>query len=94
MANWVDVFTEPLCAGLLPEAWAEVLVIDSIDLRVKSGPRRGQGFHVIGAVGRDRADQAQPLGPLRARRLEASPMKDAAAVERFCRAPFGASPAS
>lgn len=86
VANWVDVFSEPLCAGLLPEAWPEVLVIDSAELRVKSGPRRGQGFHVIGAVGRDPADQGRPLEPLRVWRLEASPVKDAAAFERFCRA--------
>jgi hypothetical protein len=86
VANWVDVFSEPLSAGLLPEAWPGVLVIDSAELRVKSGPRRGQGFHVIGAVGRDPADQARPLEPLRVWRLEASPVKDAAAFERFCRA--------
>jgi hypothetical protein len=92
VANWVDVFTEPLCAGLLPEAWPQMLVIDSTELRVKSGPRRGQGFHVIGAVGRDRADRARPLEPLRVWRLEASPVKDAAAFERFCRALRGVPP--
>jgi hypothetical protein len=41
---------------------------------------------VIGAVGRDPADQGPPLKPLRVWRLEASPIKDAAAFERFCRA--------
>jgi hypothetical protein len=86
VANWVDVFTEALCAGLVPEAWPEVLVIDSAELRVKSGPRRGEGFHVIGAVGRDPAAQGRPLEPLRVLRLVASPVKDAAAFERFCRA--------
>ena len=25
VANWVDVFTEPLSAGVLPEKWPEVL---------------------------------------------------------------------
>lgn len=84
VANWVDVFSEPLSAGLLPERWPEVLVIDSAEMRVKSGPRRGQGFHVIGAVGRDRAPAARPLEPLRVWRLAASPVKDAAAYERFC----------
>jgi hypothetical protein len=84
VANWVDVFTEPLSAGLLPEGWPEVLVIDSAELRVKSGPRRGQGFHVIGAVGRDLAVNGRPLEPPRVWRLEASPVKDAAAFERFC----------
>jgi len=86
VANWVDVFSAPLCAGLLPEEWPQVAAIDSIEMRVKSGPRRGQGFHVIGAVGRDAADQARLLEPLRVWRLEASPVKDAAAFERFCRA--------
>jgi hypothetical protein len=85
VANWVDVFTEPLCAGLLPEEWPEVMVIDSAELRVKSGPRRGQGFHVIGAVGRDPAPAGRPVEPLRVWRLVASPVKDAAAFERFCR---------
>jgi hypothetical protein len=84
VANWVDVFSEPLSAGLLPERWPEVVVIDSAELRVKSGPRRGQGFHVIGAVGRDPAVNGRPLEPLRVWRLEASPVKDAAAFERFC----------
>jgi hypothetical protein len=83
VANWVDVFGEPLCAGLLPEHWPEVLVIDSAEMRVKSGPRRGQGFHVIGAVGRDPAPAGRPLEPLRVWRLVASPVKDAAAFERF-----------
>jgi hypothetical protein len=41
---------------------------------------------VIGAVGRDPADHGRPPGPLRVWRLEASPVKDAAAFERFCRA--------
>lgn len=86
VANWVDVFTEPLSAGLLPERWPEVLVIDSAEMRVKSGPRRGEGFHVIGAVGRDLGTPGRPLDPLRVWRLEASPVKDAAAFERFCRA--------
>jgi hypothetical protein len=85
VANWVDVFTEPLCAGLLPERWPEIVVIDSVEMRVKSGPRRGEGFHVIGAVGRNPADHGRPPGPLRVWRLEASPVKDAA-FERFCRA--------
>jgi hypothetical protein len=86
VANWVDVFSEPLCAGLLPERWPELLVIDSTEMRVKSGPRRGQGFHVIGAVGRDRAAAGRPVEPLRVWRLMASPVKDAAAFERFCAA--------
>ena len=86
VANWVDVFTEPLCAGLLPERWPEVVVIDSAELRVKSGPRRGEGFHVIGAIGRDPAPQGRLVEPLRIWRLEASPVKDAAAFEHFCRA--------
>ena len=86
VANWVDVFTEPLCAGLLPERWPEVVVIDSAELQVKSGPRRGEGFHVIGAVGRDPGPQGRLVEPLRIWRLEASPVKDAAAFERFCRA--------
>ena len=89
VANWVDVFTEPLSAGLLPGRWPEVLVIDSAELRVKSGPRRGQGFHVIGAVGRDPGTPGRLLEPLRVWRLEASPVKDAAAFERFCRALAG-----
>ena len=86
VANWVDVFAEPLSAGVLPEQWPEVLVIDSAELQVKSGPRRGEGFHVIGAVGRDPAPQARPVDPLRVWRLEANPTKDAAGFERFCRA--------
>jgi hypothetical protein len=61
-----------------------VLVIDSAEMRVKSGPRRGQSFHVIGAVGRERAPQGRLFEPLRVWRLEASPVKDAAAFERFC----------
>jgi hypothetical protein len=86
VANWVDVFTEPLSAGLLPERWPEIVVVDSVEMRVKRGPRSGQGFHVIGAVGRDAAEHGRPPGPLRVWRLEASPVKDAAAFERFCRA--------
>jgi hypothetical protein len=86
VANWVDVFTEPLCAGLLPERWPEVVVIDSAELQVKSGPRRGEGFHVIGAVGRDPDPRGRLVEPLRIWPLEASPVKDAAAFERFCSA--------
>src|ERR687895_1965964 len=84
VANWVDVFSEPLCAGLLPDRWPEVLVIDSAEMRVKSGPRRGQGFHVIGAVGRDPAPAGRQVEPLRLWRLVASPVQDAAAFERYC----------
>jgi hypothetical protein len=71
---------------VLPERWPQVLVIDSVELQVKSGPRRGEGFHVIGAVGRDLPESGRALEPLRIWRLEASPVKDAAAFERFCRA--------
>jgi hypothetical protein len=84
VANWVDVFTEPLCTGLLPEEWPEVVVIDSAELRVKCGQRRGQGFHVIGAV-LEPPDQQRLEPPPLARRVSPdSPTKDAAAFERFC----------
>jgi hypothetical protein len=85
VANWVDVFTEPLTRGVLPGTWPEMLVIDSTEMRVRSGPRRGQSFHVIAAVGRD----PNPGGwqnPLRVWHVEASPTKYAEAFERFCRA--------
>jgi hypothetical protein len=84
VANWVDVFTADACAGALPDAWPEVLVIDSAEMRVKSGPRRGQGFHVIAAVGKNPAPSGELAEPLRLWRLAASPTKDTAAYETFC----------
>jgi Pyridoxamine 5'-phosphate oxidase len=69
--------------GAAARAVPEVLVIDSAELRVKNGHRRGEGFHVIGAVGRDPGPPGRLLEPLRVWRLEASPVKDAAAFERF-----------
>lgn len=84
VANWVDVFTDPLAERLLPEAWPEILVIDSIGMRVRQGPRGGDGFYVIAAVGRTPI-AGQPGPRLDVWRLMASPTKTADAYEQFCR---------
>ncbi len=84
VANWVDVFADPLCDGLLPEQWPEILVVDSAGMRVRHGPRQGQAFHIFAAVGRTPTPGGL-RGALTVVRLQASPVKDAAAYESFCR---------
>lgn len=83
-ANWVDVFADTISAELLPSSWPQVVVIDSMSMRVLSGPRRGQAFHVIAAVGRKRAVRGRWPERLMVCHLAASPTKTAAAFEAFC----------
>ena len=61
VANWVDVCSEFVCAGQLPERWPHTIAVDSQNFRVNSGPHAGRGFHVLAAVGR-RGPAVQP-GP-------------------------------
>ncbi len=82
-ANWVDVFADGISGGLMPSSWPQIVVIDSMSMRVLSGPRRGQSFHVIAAVGRDRAIRGRWPARLLVCRLAASPTKTAAAFEAF-----------
>ncbi len=85
VANWVDVFSDLVCAGDLPTRWPATLLIDSRGFRVTSGERAGRGFYVFAAVGIDVDDEGrQQRGRLW--RLEAFARKDQAAWEAF----FGA----
>jgi hypothetical protein len=38
VANWVDVCSESVCPGELPERWPHTLAVDSQNFRVRSGP--------------------------------------------------------
>jgi len=85
VANWVDVFSELVCAGELPERWPQVLLVDSRGFRITSGERAGRGFYVFAAFGIEiDEDGRQQRGRLW--RLEAFARKDQAAWEAF----FGA----
>ena len=75
MANWVMTAVHFICGGQLPERWPHTIAVDSQNFRVNSGPSAGRGFHVLAAVGRDRAEPGKwapvrvcgGLSPLRTR---------------------------
>lgn len=90
VANWIDVCSEFVCAGQLPQRWPETLLIDSQNFRVKSGPNTGRGFHVLAAVGRDVGEPGRWGQPPRVWRLEPFAHKDQAAWEAFLGACAGA----
>jgi hypothetical protein len=86
VANWIDVCSEFVCAGVLPDRWPHTLAVDSQNFRVKSGPNAGRGFRVLAAVGRDKGDAARWAPIPRVWRLEPVARQDQAAWEAF----FGA----
>ena len=86
VANWVDVCSEFICGGQLPERWPHTIAVDSQNFRVNSGPHAGRGFHVLAAVGRDRAEPGKWAPVPRVWRLEPFAHKDVAAWAAF----FGA----
>jgi hypothetical protein len=86
VANWVDVCSEFVCAGELPDRWPHTLAVDSQNFRVNSGQSDGSGFNVLAAVGRDKGDAARWAPIPRVWRLEPFGHKDQAAWEAF----FGA----
>jgi hypothetical protein len=90
VANWVDVCSGLVCAGLLPNRWPETLLVDSQNFRVKSGPHAGRGFHVFAAVGRDVGEPGKWATVPRVWRLEPFARKDQAAWEAFLGALDGA----
>jgi len=86
VANWIDVFSEVVCAGELPERWPAVLLIDSKNFRITSGEHLGRGFHVLAAMGTEPTEPGKRAPRPTLWRLEPSPRKDQAAWEAF----FGA----
>jgi hypothetical protein len=50
VANWVDVCSEFVCAGELPDRWPHTLAVDSQNFRVNSGPNDGSGDQTQGAI--------------------------------------------
>jgi len=82
VANWVDVFSELVCAGELPERWPQVLLIDSRGFRITTGERAGRGFYVLAGVGSD-IDEHGRQRRGRLWRLEAFARKHQAAWEAF-----------
>jgi hypothetical protein len=90
VANWVDVCSEFICAGQLPECWPDTIAVDSQNFRVNSGPHAGRGFHVLAAVGRDRAEPGKWAPVPRVWRLEPFAHKDVAAWAAFLGALEGA----
>jgi hypothetical protein len=77
VANWVDVLAPIVCAGELPSEWPARLALDSIEFRIERGPRAGQSFNVLAAVGHD-----EPGRPT-LWRLAAFPRRTQADWERF-----------
>lgn len=86
VADWVDVFTELVCASVLPGRWPETLLIDSKNFRIHSGAHAGRGFHVLAAMGSEPAAPGKWAPVPRLWRLEPFARKDQAAWEAF----FGA----
>jgi hypothetical protein len=86
VANWVDVCSEFICAGQLPERWPGTIAVDSQNFRIVSGPNRGRGFHVLAAVGRDQGEPGKWAPVPRVLRLEPFARKDLMAWRTF----FGA----
>ncbi len=87
VANWVDVYSDLVCAGELPECWPAILLLDCRGFRITTGERTGRGFYVFAAVGIGLDEEGEPQ-PSRLWRLEPSARKDQAAWEAF----FGALP--
>lgn len=83
VANWIDVCSEFVCAGQLPDRWPETLLVDSENFRVRSGPNTGRGFHVLAAVGRDVGEPGGWGQAPRVWRLAPFAHKDQAAWEAF-----------
>lgn len=86
VANWIDVCSEFVCAGELPERWPHTLAVDSQNFRVRVGPDAWRGFHVLAAVGRDQGEPGKWAPTPRVWRIEPFAHKDQAAWEAF----FGA----
>jgi len=86
VANWIDVFSELVCAGELPGRWPRTLVIDSKNFRIRTGEHAGRGFHVLAAMGSEAAEPGKWAPAPRLWRLEPFAHKDQAAWEAF----FGA----
>jgi len=85
VANWVDVFSDLVCEGELPERWPAVVLIDSRGFRVTTGARAGRGFYVFAAIGIEVDEHGRQQGG-RLWRVDAFARKDQAAWEAF----FGA----
>jgi hypothetical protein len=82
VANWVDVYSELVCAGELPERWPAVLLLDCRGFRITSGKRAGRSFYVFACVGIEIDGHGEPQ-PSRLWRLEPFARKDQAAWEAF-----------
>jgi hypothetical protein len=85
VANWIDVYSDLVCAGELPERWPAILLLDCRGFRITTGERAGRGFYVFAAVGIDLDEEGEPQ-PRRLWRLEPSARKDQASWEAFFRA--------
>jgi hypothetical protein len=85
VANWVDVYSDLVCAGELPERWPAILLLDCRGFRITTGERAGRGFYVFAAVGIEIDEHGTPQSS-RLWRLEPSARKDQAAWEVFFRA--------
>lgn len=83
VANWVDVFTEPLCAHELPERWPKTLLIDSKNFRIRTGAHAGRGFQVFAAMGTEAAEPGKWAPAPKLWRLEPFARRDQAAWEAF-----------
>jgi hypothetical protein len=86
VANWVDVCSEFVCAGELPDRWPDTVAVDSQNFRIRTGPNAWRGFHVLAAVGRERGEPGKWAPTPRVWRLEPFAHKDQASWEAF----FGA----
>lgn len=86
VANWVDVFSEIVCAGELPERWPHTLSIDSKNFRIRTGEQAGRGFHVLAAMGSEPAQPGKWAPAPKLWRLGLFARKNQAAWEAF----FGA----
>jgi hypothetical protein len=85
VANWVDVYSDLVCAGELPENWPAILLLDCRGFRITTGERAGRSFYVFAAVGIEIDEHGTPQSS-RPWRLEPFARKDQAAWEAFFRA--------
>lgn len=83
VANWIDVFSELVCVGELPDRWPPTLLVDSKNFRIHSGEHAGRGFHVLAAMGSRAAEPGKWAPAPRLWRLEPFARKDQAAWEAF-----------